>query len=121
MKSGDALEIEFQDLNAILSEKAAMLEATETRIFDLIAKWQGVQQPTINITYPRKFGVREIGRDIDNTIKALTVVSSNKFKKEKSKQIAGLMTKDSKPDDVQAIMDEIDTATQATMDVLNGG
>lgn len=121
VKSGDALEIEFQDLNAILSEKAAMLEATETRIFDLIAKWQGVQQPTINITYPRKFGVREIGRDIDNTIKALTVVSSNKFKKEKSKQIAGLMTKDSKPDDVQAIMDEIDTATQATMDVLNGG
>jgi len=121
VKSGDALEIEFQDLNAILSEKAAMLEATETRIFELIAKWQGIRSPEINISYPRKFGVREIGRDIDNAIKAFTIVNSDKFKKEKSKQIVGLMTKDSKVEDVDAIMDEIDTTQKATMDVLNGG
>jgi len=121
VKSGDALEIEFQDLNAILSEKAAMLESTETRIFELIARWQGVKNYEINISYPRKFGVREIGRDIDNAIKAFTIVNSDKFKKEKSKQIAAIMTKDSKPDDVKAIMDDIEAAKKATADILNGG
>ena len=121
VKSGDALEIEFQDLNAILSEKAAMLEATETRIFDLIAKWQGVKSPTINISYPRKFGVREVGRDIDNVIKALTVVQSDLFKKSQSKRIAGLMTKDLEDDEANAITKEIDATNQATADVLNGG
>ena len=119
VKSGDALEIEFQDLNAILSEKAAMLEATETRIFELIAKWQDAQSYSINISYPRKFGVREIGRDIDNAIKALTVVQSGKFKKALSKRIAKAMTKDSKQEDVDAIVADIESG-QATADILNG-
>ena len=117
-ESGVALEIRFTQLNALLSEKAESMERVETRIFELMALWDG-NEFNGSITYPRKFGIRDLLHDIDVAIKALTIVTGKTFKAEIARKIAGQMLKDVDPQVIDAIVKEIEAGSEITTDGLN--
>jgi len=85
-ESGVTLELRFQQLNAVLSEKAEAMENTETAIFNLVAMWNAMNYEG-SVEYTRRFGVRDLGMELDVIMKADSFVSSAKFKEEASRKI----------------------------------
>lgn len=87
-RSGAAIDLEYQQLYAALSEKADNLEQAETRILELWARWEG-RVFDGKIDYPDDFSVRDVDRDLKNAIDAQAArVDSATFKKELQKKIA---------------------------------
>jgi hypothetical protein len=87
-RSGVALELEYQQLYSVLSEKADNLEQAESKILSLWAKWEGRAFDGV-IDYPDDFSVKDIDRDLQNAINAQSArVDSATFKKELQKKIA---------------------------------
>lgn len=104
-ESGAALELRFQQLNALLSEKAENCESFEKRIFELIGLWEK-EEIDIEIKYPRKFGVRDMAHDLDIALSAQTVVNSRTFSATLSSAIARRVL----PNDTdEKILTQIDT------------
>lgn len=88
VKSGVALELEYQQLYSVLSEKADNVERAETLVLDLWAKWQGARFDGV-IDYPDDFSVRDMDREIENAVKTQSArIDSATFKKELQKKIA---------------------------------
>ncbi len=88
-RSGVALELEYQQLHSVLAEKADNLEQAETDVLCLWGLWQG-EQFDGRIDYPDDFSVRELDRDLDRAIKALSAgVGSATFRQEVEKTIVG--------------------------------
>ena len=109
-ESGVALEIRFQQLNALLSEKAENMELAEVKILELVALWMKVNNPDIKIVYPRKFGVRDLMQEIELTIAAKEAVHSRTFKAITEKYLAGRVLKDADEGVVETVNAEIDAA-----------
>ncbi len=88
VRSGVAIELEYQQLYATLSEKADNIEQAEASVLDLWARWYGGRFDGA-VDYPDDFSVRDMARDLDNAIKAQSaVVDSATFRKELQKKIA---------------------------------
>lgn len=88
VRSGVALELEYQQLYSVLSEKADNLEQAESKVLSLWAKWEGKSFDGV-VDYPDDFSVRDIDRDLQNAINAQSArVDSATFKKELQKKIA---------------------------------
>lgn len=88
-RSGVALELEYQQLHSVLSEKADNIEQVEMQILAIFGMWQGIDFDGY-VDYPDDFSVRELDRDIERAIKALSVgVESKVFKREVEKSIVG--------------------------------
>jgi len=88
MRSGVAIELEYQQLYATLSEKADNIEQAESQVLDLWARWSGGRFEGV-IDYPDDFSVKDMARDLDNAIKAQSaVVDSVTFRKELQKKLA---------------------------------
>lgn len=109
-RSGVAIELEYQQLHAVLSEKADNLEEAETRILELWARWQGKSFDGV-IDYPDDFSVRDLDRDLERAIKAVGVeISSPTFKSELEKKVVA-STLPKLSDEVRAKIDkEIEAA-----------
>jgi len=110
MRSGIAIELEYQQLYAALSEKADNIEQAESQVLDLWARWSGSSFEGL-IDYPDDFSVKDMARDLDNAIKAQSaVVDSVTFRKELQKKIASTILP--KVDEAlkSRIMGEIDEA-----------
>ena len=86
-QSGVALEIEFQQLNALLSMKASCMERTETRILSMVADWIGSEFAG-SVKYDDSFSIRDLSRDLDSAIKSLSLIESKTYKSEIAKQIS---------------------------------
>ena len=103
-KSGVALELEYQQLYAALSEKADNLEQAEMQVLELWAKWEDEEFDGV-IDYPDDFSVKDIDRDLANAIKAQSVqVDSMTFQRELQKKIVGV------------VLPKLDETVQATID-----
>ena len=88
-RSGVAIELEYQQLHAVLSEKGDNLEEAETRLLELWALWQGKSFDGC-IDYPDDFSVRDLDRDLERAIKAVSIeIASPTFKSELEKKIVG--------------------------------
>ena len=100
-----AIELEYQQLHAVLSEKGDNLEEVETQILELWARWQGKHFDG-SIDYPDDFSVRDLDRDLERAIKAVAIeISSPTFKSELSKKVvSSALPKLS--DDVRAKIDK---------------
>jgi len=85
--SGSALEIRFQQLAAVLADKAENMENAEYRIIRLASMWEGLSGDA-EIHYPRKFGIRDVISDLDQAIRAKDVVVSPVYDKLVQKNIA---------------------------------
>ena len=85
--SGVALDLEYQQLYAALSEKADNLEQAEMQILDLWARWEEMSFDGI-IDYPDDFSMRDIERDLANVLKAQSAnVNSAIFNRELEKRV----------------------------------
>ncbi|MBI5562748.1 MAG: phage portal protein [Deltaproteobacteria bacterium] len=107
-RSGVAIDLEYQQLYAALSEKADNLEAAETRLLELWAAWEGGVFDG-NIDYPDDFSVRDVDRELKNAIDGQSAaVDSATFRKELQKKIVSALLP--KADDyvMRRITDEID-------------
>lgn len=67
--SGVSREVEFQLLNARLSEQADNIELAEEQLWQLFAAYQG-QVWDGEINYPASFSIRDTSNDLDQLIKA---------------------------------------------------
>jgi len=121
-ESGVALELRFQQLNALLSEKAETMESAEMEIVRLIAKWNG-DEFTGDIVYPRKFGIRDLSADIDTAIKAKGVVPSKTFESEQAMRFVNRILKDADKETINKIKEELESTPVGTdangLDALN--
>lgn len=86
-QSGVALELEYQQLHALLSEKADNIEQAERDIFNFWALWEA-REFSGYVDYPDDFSVRDLLNDLDKSIKAQGAnVVSDTFNKELQKNI----------------------------------
>lgn len=119
VESGISLEIRFQQLNALLNEKAEMMKNAEERCLRFYAMWEGNTEGETDavITYPSSYGVRDLSADIDNAIKAKTLIQSKTFSVEKSMEIVTAYLNDPSQETIDKIMAELEGAK--TIDLLN--
>ncbi len=107
-RSGVALELEYQQLHSILSEKADNLEQAENRILSLWGAWQG-ESFDGNIDYPDDFSVRELDRDIERAMTALGAgIESSTFRREVQKTIVNAVLPKIRKEVKEEMMGEID-------------
>lgn len=85
--SGVALEIEFQQLNALLADRGDSMEKTELAILSLYGKWSNVDFDGA-VKYPDNFGIRDLGNDINTVISAMTVIPSISFRNANAEMLA---------------------------------
>ncbi|MCR4288179.1 MAG: hypothetical protein NUW09_09225 [Deltaproteobacteria bacterium] len=112
VRSGVALELEYQQLYAVLSEKADNLEHAEAGILDLWARWEGMEFDG-RIDYPDDFSVADMERDLDGAIKAQSAqVLSKTFRKELQKKIVGIALSKLDREAAEKIISEIDSGAE---------
>jgi hypothetical protein len=120
--SGVSRQVEFEQLNARLAEKADNLELAEEQIMRLFALYQGTVWDG-EIAYPDSFNIRDGNMDLDFYIKSLTVdTGSETQRKDVLSNIAKLTMGDDNQDLPQAV-EEIATAAAPTTtfaSILNG-
>ena len=75
MVSGVSREVEFQLLNAKLSEQADNIELAEEQLWELYAGYQG-QSWDGAINYPDSFSIRDTANELDQLIKARASVDN---------------------------------------------
>jgi hypothetical protein len=104
--SGVAMEVEFQLLNARLSEKADNMELAEEQVWRLIAAYLGSEWNGM-IEYPGSFNIRDTGREFQQLQTARAITQDTGLIAEIDRQLADLMGVD--PEEVlsaQTIMQD---------------
>ncbi len=97
--SAVAMETEFQILNTLLADKAAQLQLTEYRIFNLFCLWEALdaQGSEFEVIYPSRFELRDKQADL-NFIKAArdvaVLINSVTLQREMNKQFARVALSD---------------------------
>ncbi|MCK5235990.1 MAG: hypothetical protein KAR06_03310, partial [Deltaproteobacteria bacterium] len=120
-KSGVALEIEFQELNAKISEKAFNAEDFEYRVFILVGLWQGIDLGAM-IAYAKKFGIKDLAHQIETAISAKSAVPSRTYQSEVSKGIVkATLPKDTDPKIIKEIEKELDQVQPEVPEVDDNG
>lgn len=110
-QSGVALEIEYQQLHAALSEKADNLELTELKILTLWSMWEGKSFDGL-IDYPNDFTVQSVEKDLSSALKVRELpVNSERFNKELQKKVVRLIMPKLSGDAREAIFKEIENFT----------
>ena len=71
--SGVSREVEFQLLNARLSEQADNIELCEEQLWQLFAAYQG-QVWDGEINYPESFSIRDTNNEVDQKLKVYTAI-----------------------------------------------
>ena len=117
IESGVALEIRFEQLNALLNEKAEMMKGAEEECLRLWAKWEGIEAKDIAITYPDSFGARDMAADINTALIAKALIPSKTFSVEKSMEIVNRYLSDPNQETIDKILSELEGAS--TIDLLN--
>jgi len=92
-ESGSAMEMRFQQLNAVLSDKAENMEVAEEDILTLVALWDNIIWNG-SIRYARKFGIRDLVTDLDNALRSQKSISSVEFNIVMQQHLAGRLVSD---------------------------
>jgi hypothetical protein len=88
--SGIAMELEFQLLNARLSEMADNLELAEEQIWRLFCMYQN-QPYDMTIDYPGSFAIRDTGRELEELRKAKEITTDPVIMAEINSRIADIL------------------------------
>ncbi len=108
VKSGVALELEFQQLSALMVDKAENAEDFEHRVFELIGLWEGKDYEMV-VKYARSFGIRDLMHDLDTAITSKVVITSPTFQAELGKAFAArILPKDTPPEIIEEINKELE-------------
>jgi len=115
-KSGTALTIEFQMLNAALVRKAINLEKAEKAIINFWLQWQKQQDyyETIEIKRDRNYNVENLAVELENILTSMTIVKSSTFRGHMQKMTARKMLPNAEEKTINTIDKEIDSAPSLT-------
>lgn len=86
-KSGYALKMEFQQLNAQITAKALGCEKAELEIIRFFRMWQGMGDFGGSVEWPREFSIDDLATALQDALTAKTVVGSVEFNKVLAKRI----------------------------------
>jgi hypothetical protein len=117
MMSGVSREVEFQLLNAKLSEQADNIELAEEQLWQLFAEYQG-QTWDGEITYPESFSIRDTDNELDQLLKVYSSVDVPEMKNAVAHEITELLELNlteypGSPDDFQhELAEEIDESNK---------
>ena len=107
-QSGVALELEHQQLHAVLSEKADNLEEAEREVLRLWARWQAKRFDG-TVDYPDEFSIRDLDRELERAIKAISLgLESRTFRKEVEKRLIDVVLPKIPIEIRRKILEEID-------------
>jgi hypothetical protein len=94
-QSGVATEADFLVLNARLADKAATLEKTEIKIWDLFFAWQGIEpSEDFEICYETSFSIRDKARDLAQLAQGLALVDNPLYQAEAKRAIVEITLDD---------------------------
>lgn len=86
-KSGVALELEYQQLYAVLSEKADNLEQAEHEVLSLWSAWEGKGFDGL-VDYPDDFSLKDLDGEMKRLFDAMDAdISSKTFRREAEKAV----------------------------------
>ncbi|VAV82545.1 hypothetical protein MNBD_DELTA01-1638 [hydrothermal vent metagenome] len=86
-KSGVALELEYQQLYAVLSEKADNLEQAEMEVLSLWSAWEGKSFDGL-VDYPDDFSLKDLDGEISRLFQAMEAgIDSVAFRREAQKSV----------------------------------
>lgn len=108
--SGTALEIENQQRDAVLSEKAANAEQFENKILDLYAAWEGKEFDGL-IDYPNDFSIKDVDLSTQHIINTLRDVKFDSVELQRSleKKLAkNLLKQDLSDEESKKLAEDID-------------
>lgn len=110
VKSGAALQAEFQLLNSALVRKAKSLESVEKQIIYYFLLWEDREEiyKDISVERARTYDVENLAADLENAMTAKLLVMSKKFKAAIQKLIARQMLPSFSDEQMKEIDDEID-------------
>ena len=116
--SGIALRYEFQQLNAVLSQKSVNLTEAERNIIRLWLKWQNMEDKfkDIEITRDQNFSIDDLAMNLDNTFRAISEIPSKTFAQLLQKSVVKQMLPSLTDDDYTKIDTEISEAPDKTVD-----
>jgi len=123
VKSGVALQTEFQLLNSKLVSKAIQLEKTENKIVSLWLRWEEKEKlmKDIKIARDRQFDIDNLASDLENAVVAKTVVISKTFNQLLQKRIARTALPTSSEDDMAQIDKEVEESTNKIEQEIQNG
>jgi len=107
-RSGVAIELEYQQLYAVLSEKADNLEQAELGVLSLWSAWEGKSFDGL-IDYPDDFSLKDLDGEISRLFKAMEAgIESATFRREAHKSVVGKVMPKLNPELKAQILKEID-------------
>lgn len=105
-QSGVATEADFLVLNARLADKAATLEKTEIKIWDLFFAWQGTEpSEDFEVSYETSFSLRDKQRDLAQLAQGLALVDNPLYQAEAKRAIVEITLDDDET--IEAIQQSI--------------
>lgn len=122
-ESGVALTIRFQQLNSSLSHWSGKMEDLERRVWDLVCRWLGLQEPPA-ISWDDDYALTDIVTEL-NVLGAMTTTGfSDDVLRAKRKQIVTLDFASMEDDEMTALMAAEDESAHerapATLAMING-
>jgi hypothetical protein len=111
--SGLALRYEFQQLNAVLKQKATFLCEGDLNIIRLFLKWQDKEDLFADVKTSRsnEFSVEDLSIALDNIFTAIEKSISTEFKRNLEKKAVRLTLPEATEKTIREIYTEIDKAT----------
>lgn len=120
-ESADAIRLQHTELNEMLANLGAELQATERQIAKCWYAWTHpgdratieaeFAKLEITISYPKEFFVADLLQELEKWAKAIAMDMGLTFEKEAKKHIARQLLKDWPQKTLDAIVQEIDTQT----------
>jgi hypothetical protein len=109
-KSGVALTVEFQQLNAKVVQAAINVEKAERAIIKFWLKWQKQDQygKEVRVERSRDYDVQNLAQDLANAMTANTLVQSETFKRSIQKALVRVMLPGAEDKVLEQIDAEID-------------
>ena len=106
--SGVSLAFEFNETNAMLSERADELESAEYRMHELWYKWREAEFHG-SVDYPDDFSIQSLQDDLTLLMTAKRVLRSPTARRELEKQTQSRVLKGASPDLINTAEKEVDT------------
>jgi len=109
-ESGTSKAWDFNETNACLTQKAANMQDSEQKRWDIFAKWEGQKEWDGSVEYGRSFDIQSLNDDLDEAEKSMKLEMGKEFNKEIKKSIAKKKFPRMAEEDMDKILDDIDAS-----------
>ncbi|UOF76710.1 44 kda structural protein [Caudoviricetes sp.] len=108
--SGIAQTIRFQRLNGSLTAFARIMEDLERRMWDLAAKWLGLENVDIAVSWSKDYSISDINQELIELQQMQSINFPDEVITAKKKVVAQLALSNLQPDELEEILQSIESA-----------